>query len=127
MRVGPPIWSVARLMPRWPVESPKWVFCVIGYASGAIGLAMRVVGWRGYRVPARGRAGSICGPRVPAWRIALAEAQAPGWPESTPGGLAGDARGGQGIARGRVRVAELELITAGDALAQVMLTAGLLP
>ena len=42
-------------------------------------------------------------------------------------GLAEDARGGQGIARGRVRLAELELIVVGDALAQVMLTAPLLP
>jgi hypothetical protein len=35
--------------------------------------------------------------------------------------LAEDARGGQGIVRGRVRLAELELIAVGDALAQVML------
>jgi hypothetical protein len=42
-------------------------------------------------------------------------------------GLAEDARGGQGIARGRVRLAELELIVVGDALAQVLLTAPLLP
>jgi hypothetical protein len=42
-------------------------------------------------------------------------------------GLAEDARGGQGIVRGRVRLAELELIAAGDALARVMLTAPLLP
>ena len=42
-------------------------------------------------------------------------------------GLAGDARGGQDITRGRVRLAELDLIVVGDALAQVMLTAPLLP
>ena len=42
-------------------------------------------------------------------------------------GLAVDARGGQGIARGRVRLAGLELIVVGDALAQVLLTAPLLP
>jgi hypothetical protein len=42
-------------------------------------------------------------------------------------GLAGDARGGQGIARGRVRLADLELIVVGVALARVMLAAPLLP
>jgi hypothetical protein len=39
-------------------------------------------------------------------------------------------QGGQelsGIVRGRVRLAELELIAVGDALARVMLTAPLLP
>ena len=41
--------------------------------------------------------------------------------------MAGDARGGEGIVRGRVRLAELELIAVGDALARVMLTALLLP
>ena len=41
--------------------------------------------------------------------------------------LAGDPRGGQGIARGRVRLAELELIVVGVALARVMLAAPLLP
>jgi len=35
-------------------------------------------------------------------------------------GLAADACGGQGIVRGRVRLAELELIAVGDALARVM-------
>ena len=43
------------------------------------------------------------------------------------GGLAEDARGGQGIVRDRVRRAELELIAVGDALERVMLTAPLLP
>ena len=42
-------------------------------------------------------------------------------------GLAGDARGGQGVVRGRVRLAGLELIAVGDALARVILTAPLLP
>jgi hypothetical protein len=42
-------------------------------------------------------------------------------------GLAEDARGGQGIARGRVRLAELELIAVCSALTRVMLTAPLLP
>ncbi len=41
--------------------------------------------------------------------------------------LAEDARGGRGIVRGRVRLAELELIAVGDALARVMLAAALLP
>jgi hypothetical protein len=41
--------------------------------------------------------------------------------------LAEDARGGQGIVRGRVGLAELELIAVGDALARVMLAAPLLP
>jgi hypothetical protein len=39
------------------------------------------------------------------------------------GDLAEDARGGQGIVRVRVRLAELELIAVGDALARLMLAA----
>jgi hypothetical protein len=77
--------------------------------------------------PAQGRAASICG------RTCLLDVLPMGGDSGLEGlkvrraDLAEDARGGQGVVRGRVRRAGLELIAVGDALARVMLTAPLLP
>jgi hypothetical protein len=105
----------------------EWAFCAIENAPGIIGLTIRVVRWRGHSAPARGRADGICGRTCLLDELPTGETQAPGGLKVRRVGLAGDARGGPGIARSRVRLAELELIAVGDALARVMLTAPLLP
>ena len=73
--------------------------------------------------PGQGLADSICGrtcllANCPWGRLRLLEGL-----KVHRGDLAEDARGGQGIVRVRVRLVELELISVGDALARLMLTA----
>jgi len=58
----------------------------------------------------------------------MGETQAPGGPEGAPGPTWPRTLAVARVSSGaRVRLAELELIAAGDALARVMLTAPLLP
>jgi hypothetical protein len=85
-----------------------------------------VVRWRGHSaLPGVGRTASAAAhaslTNCPWGRLRLLEGL-----KVRRAGLAEGARGSQGIVRGRVRLAELELIAVGDALARVMLTA-LLP